>query len=76
MSASAKCHHPEIGVFTQPVLSDNGKMVLLIQGMSCAVCSARFRFVGLGPTLAASETEPTMSRDGNAVSLPAVEIAA
>ena len=75
MTASAECPHLDIGVFTQPVKTANGRIILLLQGMSCNCCGQKFSFVGLEVTAAASDSEPTMSHNGNAVSLPVIEAA-
>ena len=73
MSASGKCHHPEMSYSISAFLVAGEHHSVLQMRVHCATCGARFRFVGVNP--ARDEFEPFVNRTATEITLPMVEIA-
>lgn len=71
MSASAKCHHPELAYSISTAIED-GKAFAEITAARCPFCEKRWRFVGVEHRF--DPGMPTANRNATKILLPMAEI--
>lgn len=71
MSASAKCHHPELS-FKIVTAIEEGQTYAELTAARCDYCGARWRWVGVDSTF--DPMAPTANRNATKLLLPMVEI--
>lgn len=74
MSASARCHHPNVGFSIEPMAHPGDDLMHVSIAAKCDCCGTRFRFLGV-----AQNTDPMLpAQKGNGMSLllPMVAVAA
>lgn len=73
MSASHKCHHPEISFTASVVQAPGDREAFVHMQVHCPTCGAKFRFLGVDP---AHDTRvPGVDRTATEIVLPMVEVA-